>query len=858
MGQSVNLNSKIIVFLLLCGTVFGSVIRDDEKFAIHNTYDFGTTGTRGKNLYFVNIDGTTVTDGTLNINGGSITSGVNATFSGTGFFGGVVTIEGLGTGGQTDYDLKVGDTDGTPTYGMIQIGNSCIGRTSFKAGNIDLDGSMIYRNIAGPVTSEIEHVFVESTGDSTRFALAKAGVGNATYNSRSMLIAGPAPADTDYVKVSYWQTNNSIFDNLVCDTSGTGADLGVQNDLEVEGDIFVDSIKESTTGADITFGHDISGVGGTFSGTVDAATLTANRLGITSSASVGNSTNGTYLTDDNPAIAVNYINLAGSVAANMVVQSPSPFVHLIETDGVTDEKWLALNITGGLARFAHFADSGAFGFNSASIDMTDGDWSFGFDVGIAGNTVLNGGFLIDLQTDSADAVITMDGSGNAPGTITYTSTGTPIFTFDKDLKVVVPAVSAIGMEIDGTTNPYTADVFKASLFFNRINRVVGGTPTGYPTLGIGTLINLNVDTSYTGTAGIAANKTLDSKIWRALSGSIFVDDTINLNAGGAATTKLRYLGTIFIGDYEGDWTQDQDTPRDNSFAVIGGSLQAKNTGTFDITNGTLEVDFIGGEFKSIAMTPTYDVGTPTINYVATDIIADGETTSVSTSIGVRISATNSDTNTAIKVIAGTADILDAVMGDFAGGNYTQVETDGTLEFNGDATVWDDLRIPVSSARVLGPGGTFPPIVTSYKGGFTLAFEDQAVNEQSIFFTAQLPHSYKAGTDIVAHIHWTPEDDSAGNVAWEFTHSWANEEAVFPGETTVNVTTAADTTIDKHQIDIISTMDGTGKTISSVIICSLLRNSGDASDTYNGLDANLHEIDFHFEKDTVGSRGVLTK
>ncbi|MCK5613402.1 hypothetical protein KAR91_66645, partial [Candidatus Pacearchaeota archaeon] len=205
------MNSKIIVFLLLCGTVFGSVIRDDEKFAIHNTYDFGTTGTRGKNLYFVNIDGTTVTDGTLNINGGSITSGVNATFSGTGFFGGVVTIEGLGTGGQTDYDLKVGDTDGTPTYGMIQIGNSCIGRTSFKAGNIDLDGSMIYRNIAGPVTSEIEHVFVESTGDSTRFALAKAGVGNATYNSRSMLIAGPAPADTDYVKVSYWQTNNSIF-----------------------------------------------------------------------------------------------------------------------------------------------------------------------------------------------------------------------------------------------------------------------------------------------------------------------------------------------------------------------------------------------------------------------------------------------------------------------------------------------------------------------------------------------------------------------------------------------------------------------------------------------------------------------
>ena len=51
----------------------------------------------------------------------------------------------------------------------------------------------------------------------------------------------------------YWQTNNSIFDNLVCDTSGTGADFGVQNDVEVEGDIFCDSFKESTSGGGYTF-----------------------------------------------------------------------------------------------------------------------------------------------------------------------------------------------------------------------------------------------------------------------------------------------------------------------------------------------------------------------------------------------------------------------------------------------------------------------------------------------------------------------------------------------------------------------------------------------------------------------------
>lgn len=163
---------------------------------------------------------------------------------------GVLSVPGIGDGGLTNYDLNVGDTT-TPDYGMIRIGNAVIGRTSYKVGNIDLDGTILVRNIGGPVTSEIEVIFTESTGNTCRFALPKSGVGNATYNPRSMLIAGPAPADTDFVKVSYWQTQG-IFHNLVCDTSGVGADLGVQNDLEVEGDIFVDSILESTTDAGVT------------------------------------------------------------------------------------------------------------------------------------------------------------------------------------------------------------------------------------------------------------------------------------------------------------------------------------------------------------------------------------------------------------------------------------------------------------------------------------------------------------------------------------------------------------------------------------------------------------------------------
>ncbi len=163
---------------------------------------------------------------------------------------GVMSIPGLGTGGYTDYDLNVGDVT-TPDYGIIRMGNAAIGRTSHNAGSIDLDGAVLFRNIGGPVTSEIEFVFAESTGTTCRFALPKSGVGNATYNPRSMLIAGPAPADTDFVKVSYWQTQG-IFHNLACDTTNYGADLGVQFNCEIENNLYVDTIIESTTAAGVT------------------------------------------------------------------------------------------------------------------------------------------------------------------------------------------------------------------------------------------------------------------------------------------------------------------------------------------------------------------------------------------------------------------------------------------------------------------------------------------------------------------------------------------------------------------------------------------------------------------------------
>lgn len=188
------------------------------------------------------------------------------------------------------------------------------------------------------------------------------------------------------------------------------------------------------------------------------------------------------------------------------------------------------------------------------------------------------------------------------------------------------------------------------------------------------------------------------------------------------------------------------------------------------------------------------------------------------------------------------------------GSYATFEADGTLVFVGDATVWDDQQINISSVRLPAAGA---PTWTAYKGSQVLAFSGSADN--TIYFTAQLKHKYKEGSDLEFHIHYIPEDNTAGNVRWVFTHSWANIGAAFPSETTVTTILATPEITDQHTLgEIAAAITGTGKTISSVLLCSLTRTGSHGDDTYNAKDIYIAAEDFHLEMDTVGSRQEATK
>ena len=162
-----------------------------------------------------------------------------------------------------------------------------------------------------------------------------------------------------------------------------------------------------------------------------------------------------------------------------------------------------------------------------------------------------------------------------------------------------------------------------------------------------------------------------------------------------------------------------------------------------------------------------------------------------------------------------------------GTNNTYIEADGSLSFEGSATRFDDLTIPVTSTKT---GGAKEP-------GFAQAFDNgsgsQGVylywfsgsTEEELFFTVQIPHARKYNTEIFPHVHFVvPSGYSSGNIVWGLEYNWANLGDTF---TNTNIIYASTNTSlvggplagDKHMLASFAGngtnggIDGSGKTLS---------------------------------------------
>ena len=194
-------------------------------------------------------------------------------------------------------------------------------------------------------------------------------------------------------------------------------------------------------------------------------------------------------------------------------------------------------------------------------------------------------------------------------------------------------------------------------------------------------------------------------------------------------------------------------------------------------------------------------------------------------------------------------------------NNLIVEADGTLRMEGAGTIWDDLRVSLdkaSSAASLDflPGASSGPEIWYFRNG---------AGVEAMSFTVQIPHSWKEGSTIYPHIHWIPKNTATGNVEWNFEYTWANYDPatpqIFPATTTSTVVSTGPFTQSTHIITSLTAsnvgLTATGKTVSSILICRIWRDSSHAADTYSN-NVGLISIDFHFEMDTFGSRSEYSK
>lgn len=191
-------------------------------------------------------------------------------------------------------------------------------------------------------------------------------------------------------------------------------------------------------------------------------------------------------------------------------------------------------------------------------------------------------------------------------------------------------------------------------------------------------------------------------------------------------------------------------------------------------------------------------------------------------------------------------------------DYVEIDNNGNMTFNGDATVWEDLRVPAQNTK-LNPSKSEPAFEEFVDGLYVYKFDTSNADDESVHFVAQMSHSYKEGSDIYPHIHWSPDSTNGGNVVWQFEYVIANLDGTFAGTAVSDeITVPADGTALKHQLDSFTTISGTGLTISHIFICRLTRMStSDAADTFTG-NACFLEFDFHYEKDTVGSKTKSAK
>ena len=173
--------------------------------------------------------------------------------------------------------------------------------------------------------------------------------------------------------------------------------------------------------------------------------------------------------------------------------------------------------------------------------------------------------------------------------------------------------------------------------------------------------------------------------------------------------------------------------------------------------------------------------------------------------------------------------------------------------------WEDLRI-VPGAFSFG-GSSDPGLYDYQPSGAGASFKVYKFNKNDqAFATCQMPHTYKQGSDLLAHIHWTPANrgvaEGAVEVGWKVDYSISNIGNNFVESGTIDLSDSCSGVDDKHELTASVSIPGTGLGISHIILLRIYRSDTGADDTWAGTGSQapaLLEFDIHFQIDDRGSQ-----
>jgi len=168
----------------------------------------------------------------------------------------------------------------------------------------------------------------------------------------------------------------------------------------------------------------------------------------------------------------------------------------------------------------------------------------------------------------------------------------------------------------------------------------------------------------------------------------------------------------------------------------------------------------------------------------------------------------------------------------------------------DTPVYDDIIINAMNLR----GGGTPPAYEAFISSiYGVAFKDNATD--LVYGSFELPHTYKEGTDLEVHLHWSPSSTNTGDCVFIMKYAYALMGGAFTEELEKTFTQAGSGTALLNQyVSADSLIDGTTLKIGAIFLFALSRPTGDA---FTG-DAFLHQVGVHYEIDTMGSRQISSK